>query len=49
MGHDKLRKFAENATFACLVQPTTEEVFGKDHPLKGRWAADFFQDRKSVV
>ena len=35
MGHDKLRKFAENATFACLIQPATEEVLGKDHPLKG--------------
>ena len=22
MGHDKLRKFAENETFACLLQPS---------------------------
>ena len=49
MGHDKLRKFAENATFACLVQPTTEEVFGKDHPLKGRWASDFFHNDNPIV
>lgn len=49
MGHDKLRKFAENATFACLVQPSTEEVLGRDHPLKGRWASDFFHNGNPVV
>jgi len=49
MGKDKLRKFAENETFACLVQPKTTEVFGVDHPLKGRWAADFFHNDKPIV
>lgn len=49
MGHDKLRKFAENETFKCLIQPTTEEVFGKDHPLKGHWASDFFHNDKPIV
>ena len=44
MGHDKLRRFAENETFACLLQPTSEEVMPdgffnlKDHPIKGNWA-----------
>ena len=48
MGHDKLRKFAENETFSCLVQPRSEEVLGEggffdlcDHPLKGRWRERF--------
>lgn len=49
MGHDKLRKFAENETFGCLVQPTTAEVFGVDHPLKGRWASDFFHNDNPIV
>lgn len=49
MGHDKLRKFAENVTFACLIQPATEEVLGKDHPLKGRWAEDFFHNSNPIV
>ena len=46
MGHDKLRKFAENETFACLLQPSAEEVladgFGnlRDHPVKGHWFED---------
>lgn len=49
MGHGKLKKFAENETFSCLVQPSTAEVFGVDHPLKGRWAADFFHNDKPIV
>ena len=42
MGKDKLRKFKENETFRCLVQPATSEVLNCDHPLKGRWSNDFF-------
>ena len=46
MGHDKLRKFAENETFACLLQPSAEEVLAdgfdnlRDHPVKGHWFED---------
>lgn len=49
MGHGKLRKFAENETFTCLVQPATQEVLGVDHPLKGRWASDFFHNGNPIV
>jgi tRNA (guanine-N7-)-methyltransferase len=42
MGKDKLRRFAENLTFENLVQPSFEEIFHRDHALKGRWGADFF-------
>ena len=48
MGHDKLRKFAENETFRCLLQPSSEELLAdgffamKDHPMKGRWNAEMF-------
>ncbi|MBP5572105.1 MAG: tRNA (guanosine(46)-N7)-methyltransferase TrmB [Bacteroidales bacterium] len=48
MGHDKLRKFAENETFACLLQPSAEELLSegffnlKDHPIKGHWAERMF-------
>lgn len=43
MGHDKLRKFAENDSFDCLLQPSSKEVLAdgfenlRDHPIKGRW------------
>jgi len=49
MGKDKLRRFAENLTFACFVQPPFEEIFHRDHPLKGHWAADFFHNGHPVV
>ncbi|MBQ9309692.1 MAG: tRNA (guanosine(46)-N7)-methyltransferase TrmB [Bacteroidales bacterium] len=48
MGHDKLRKFAENETFSCLLQPSAEEVLSKgyanltDHPVKGHWVEKMF-------
>lgn len=43
MGHDKLRKFAENETFDCLLQPSSKEILAdgfenlRDHSIKGRW------------
>lgn len=49
MGKDKLRKFKENETFGCLVQPRTEEVFRVDHPLKGNWNRDFFGNDLPLV
>ena len=47
MGHDKLRKFAENETFSCLLQPSAQELLAdgyfhlRDHEVKGHWN-DFF-------
>ena len=57
MGHGKLRKFAENETFACLVQPAAEEVLSgrgrefalKDHPLKGHWNEKMFDAPRPIV
>jgi len=43
MGHDKLRKFAENETFSCLLQPSAQELLAdgyfhlRDHAVKGHW------------
>ena len=47
MGHDKLRKFAENETFSCLLQPSAQELLAdgyfhlRDHPVKGHWNTFF--------
>ena len=49
MGKDKLRKFRENETFRCLIQPATSEVLGCDHPLKGNWGRDFFGNDNPIV
>ncbi len=48
-GKDKLRRFAENLTFDCFVQPEFEDIFRKDHPLKGRWREDFFHNSNPIV
>ena len=49
MGKDKLRRFAENLTFECFVQPAFEEAFRRDHPLKGHWHSDFLAYRSFRV
>lgn len=49
MGKDKLKRFAENKTFACFVEPEFEQMFRTDHPLKGRWHSDFFKNDNPIV
>ncbi len=55
MGHDKLRKFAENETFACLLQPSAQELLAdgyfhlRDHAVKGCWAQRFGNGRPLVL
>ena len=49
MGKDKLRRFAENLTFDCMIQPEFEDIFHRDHPLKGRWHEDFFKNSNPIV
>ncbi|MBP3483188.1 MAG: tRNA (guanosine(46)-N7)-methyltransferase TrmB [Alistipes sp.] len=49
MGKDKLRRFAENRTFECMVQPEFDEIFRCDHPLKGHWNADFFRNGNPII
>ena len=49
MGKDKLRKFRENETFKCLIQPSTSEVLNCDHPLKGNWGREVFGNDNPIV
>ena len=49
MGKDKIKRFAENATFRCVVQPEFEEVFRKDYALKGHWHDTFFKNPNPIV
>lgn len=48
-GKDKLRRFAENLTFSCMVQPAFEEVFRTDYKLKGEWRNQFFHNSNPIV
>ena len=36
-------------SFENVVQPAFEDVFRKDHPLKGRWKEQFFKNANPVV
>ena len=57
MGHGKLKKFAENETFRCLLQPAADEVLAgrgkdfllKDHPVKGHWNDEMFDAPRPIV
>ena len=59
MGHGKLKKFAENETFRCLVQPDASLILDKEpgsrelklreHPIKGNWGRDIFGNSNPVV
>jgi tRNA (guanine-N7-)-methyltransferase len=49
MGHGKLERFAENATFTHVLQPTFEEVTSGAFAMKGKWNSDFFHREAPLV
>ena len=57
MGHGKLKKFAENETFRCLLQPSASDILVKgsrelvlrDHPIKGNWGKEIFGNGNPIV
>lgn len=55
MGHDKLRKFAQNETFRCLLQPSSSEIMKDgffnlvDQPVKGNWNRTMFAKESPIV
>lgn len=55
MGHKKLKKFAENETFACLIQPSAQEILTdgffhlRDHEIKGNWNRKMFAKEQPII
>lgn len=49
MGKNKFKRFQENLTFKCLVQPEFDDIFHKDHTLKGRWRDQFFENQNPIT
>jgi tRNA (guanine-N7-)-methyltransferase len=45
----KIQRFAEMETFSNVFQPSFEEVFRKDHPLKGQWKLTVFKNEHPIV
>lgn len=49
MAKNKLAKFAEMEVLENVFQPRHEEVFRKDHPLKGKWGTEVFRNSHPVI
>jgi len=49
MAKKKLERFAELESFKNVIQPAFNEVFGKDHPLRGNWRKDIFGNDNSII
>jgi tRNA (guanine-N7-)-methyltransferase len=46
---NKLKKFAELAECQNVIESAFEDIFRKNHPLKGNWRKDYFKDDKPIV
>lgn len=49
MTKKKLERFAEMAEFTNVVQPKFNEVFRKEHPIKGKWKKEVFKNESPIV
>lgn len=49
MGKDKLKRWAEMQDFDFVIQPGFDEVFGKEHFLKGRWREEIFRNDNPIT
>jgi tRNA (guanine-N7-)-methyltransferase len=45
----KLQRFAEMETFAIVIQPGFDEVFGREHTLKGNWTGLEFSNKNPLI
>ncbi|MCX7986810.1 MAG: tRNA (guanosine(46)-N7)-methyltransferase TrmB [Bacteroidales bacterium] len=49
MGKNKIQRFAELHTFPNVIEADFEEVFRKDHSLKGQWNTLRFNNLQPIV
>lgn len=49
MGKNKLAQWAEMKSFSNVIEPPVDEVFSKDHPLKGNWNRIFFKNNNPII
>jgi len=49
LGKDKIKRFRELESIDFVVQPEFEEVFNRNHPLKGQWKKQFFRNGNPLV
>jgi tRNA (guanine-N7-)-methyltransferase len=49
VGKNKLARWAEMKSFSNVIEPPTEEAYGRDHPLKGDWKRTIFKNDNPVI
>jgi len=49
VGKNKLKKFAELATFNNVIEADFDDIFRKDFFRKGNWNRDFFKNNNPIV
>lgn len=49
MGKNKLARWAELHSFDHVIEPPFEDVFRKDHELKGKWHREWFDNTNPIV
>jgi len=49
LGKNKLARWTELKSFDHVIEPSFEESFRQDHPLKGRWHSDWFENNHPIV
>lgn len=49
MGKNKLAKFAENKTFAHVLEPSIDTYLNNDYELKGKWHEKIFKNNNPIV
>lgn len=49
MGKNKLKKFADMATFGCVFQYPYAVLREQGFPLKGKWCSDYFHNTNPIV
>jgi tRNA (guanine-N7-)-methyltransferase len=49
VGKNKITRWAELETFGNVIQHTSSDEFGRQHPLKGRWRKEIFRNSNPVI
>lgn len=49
MGKNKLARWNELKSFDHVIEPSFEEAFRQDHPLKGKWRSDWFGNDNPII
>jgi tRNA (guanine-N7-)-methyltransferase len=49
LGKNKLARWAEMKGYEHVIEPPFDDVFQKDHELKGKWNSEWFENSSPIV